>query len=386
MSLSVLLLSSCFKEEEFVVTFDTQGGSFIASKTIKVGEDLILPSNPRPNKNEDSFFDGWYFDKEYTQPYSSIEPISTNLTLFAKWVKIENKIEYNPTYLTVFPNFYNGNVYYRNKFDKDIDQIISCTTNLENSKFRITEIYLENLNEFINKVRVECGNSIEVIYIVSNYKDLSYGFWSNFLIGNDVGVNVNSSFNALKDNEKYEVFENLQKVYLYFTDEANFNVYVKTFKYTLSKHTEYKEYYFASKIMLIDIGLNYEWDCTYYNDILKCDTDYYKQFEYTKTYNTGDLVLNFYKNLSFEYTFKNERTISFIEYTSDRCWPNIRNCEILFSASRNSNSLTLGEPINYFWDTEYLEKIDLLYEKVITIFLLITNTYELNYNVLYPDS
>ncbi len=66
----------------YTITFDTQGGSPIAIITgIASGSTFELPSDP-----EKSGFDfmGWYLDSEFNTPYIT-SPLSTHLTLYAKW-------------------------------------------------------------------------------------------------------------------------------------------------------------------------------------------------------------------------------------------------------------------------------------------------------------
>ncbi len=91
-------LSGC-STESYVVTFDTDGGSAVASQTVEEGQKVIRPENP---KKMGFVFDGWYIDGEEWLFYGYT--VTNNITLTAKWVesyteglqfqKIDNKEEY----------------------------------------------------------------------------------------------------------------------------------------------------------------------------------------------------------------------------------------------------------------------------------------------------
>lgn len=65
------------------VTFDTDGGSTVESVKVITGSRLVLPD--APTKDGYLFF-AWYLDKAYTQAASDGTVISTDATLYAKWV------------------------------------------------------------------------------------------------------------------------------------------------------------------------------------------------------------------------------------------------------------------------------------------------------------
>lgn len=66
----------------FTVTFDTQGGSAVASVTVEEGKTLVLPAAPTKTGY---IFVGWYLDSDCTQEFSATQTISQNITLYAKW-------------------------------------------------------------------------------------------------------------------------------------------------------------------------------------------------------------------------------------------------------------------------------------------------------------
>lgn len=98
-ALMISMLAGCdfFKgpqssNDEFVITFDTQGGSEIAPITIRSGESLTLPKAP----TKDGYvFDGWYLDSNCIEEYEDSYVVSKNITLYAKWRELVAGEEFN---------------------------------------------------------------------------------------------------------------------------------------------------------------------------------------------------------------------------------------------------------------------------------------------------
>ncbi len=68
--------------ESYVVTFESNGGSEIPSQTVETGKTAVIPEVPRKNGYE---FLGWFADKEFHEIYRFSNPVTENLTLYAKW-------------------------------------------------------------------------------------------------------------------------------------------------------------------------------------------------------------------------------------------------------------------------------------------------------------
>jgi uncharacterized repeat protein (TIGR02543 family) len=69
------------------VTFDSQGGSFVSSKTVKSGNAITdIPTSP----NKDGYtFAGWYKEAECVNTWNfSSDKVTSNVTLFAKWTAV----------------------------------------------------------------------------------------------------------------------------------------------------------------------------------------------------------------------------------------------------------------------------------------------------------
>ena len=70
----------------FTITFDTQGGSEVKPIIIKEDESITMPSNPT---KEGFLFAGWYLDNKFVEKFTINKKITSNITLYAKWVTDE---------------------------------------------------------------------------------------------------------------------------------------------------------------------------------------------------------------------------------------------------------------------------------------------------------
>ncbi|MDR1795173.1 MAG: InlB B-repeat-containing protein [Erysipelotrichaceae bacterium] len=75
-----------------LVTFDTEGGSAVASVTVDPSGVLSKPTAPTKSN---LYFAGWYTDDAFTSKYDFDLPVTTNLTLYAKWVSDPSSIQYD---------------------------------------------------------------------------------------------------------------------------------------------------------------------------------------------------------------------------------------------------------------------------------------------------
>lgn len=67
----------------YTVTFDSNGGSVIASQKIMNGKSAVKPADP---VKEGYAFAGWYADAEFTEAYSfGATPVTADTTLYARW-------------------------------------------------------------------------------------------------------------------------------------------------------------------------------------------------------------------------------------------------------------------------------------------------------------
>ncbi|WP_167434087.1 InlB B-repeat-containing protein [Paenibacillus silvae] len=80
---SNLTLYAKWTSNKHTVSFDSNGGSDVERQLVSPGEKATEPSMPTW---EGYRFDGWYSDLEGTQAYDFQTAVTTNLTLYAKWI------------------------------------------------------------------------------------------------------------------------------------------------------------------------------------------------------------------------------------------------------------------------------------------------------------
>ena len=75
------------------MTFNSNGGSEVATQTVKNGKTVSNPENPTKTG---FLFDGWYSDSELKNLFDFATPITGNIALYAKWqekgtIEVTNK-------------------------------------------------------------------------------------------------------------------------------------------------------------------------------------------------------------------------------------------------------------------------------------------------------
>ena len=68
----------------FTVTFNSNGGTNVATKTVTEGQKAARPADP---KRSGYTFKGWYSDKALTRAYDFNAAVKGSITLYAKWEK-----------------------------------------------------------------------------------------------------------------------------------------------------------------------------------------------------------------------------------------------------------------------------------------------------------
>ena len=132
-------------ESDHTITFNSNGGSAVASQTV---QNLGLVTEPSSPTKDGYTFGGWYSDENLENEYNFATPVTSSFTLFAKWIKSgaealtsEKQVYVKITstedltdgkYLIVYED---GNV----AFDGSLDSLdkVSNTVNveIENSRF-----------------------------------------------------------------------------------------------------------------------------------------------------------------------------------------------------------------------------------------------------------
>ncbi|MDD4212874.1 MAG: leucine-rich repeat protein [Bacilli bacterium] len=88
------LLVACNQSVEFTIYFDSNGGSEVTSIKTGGSSAIIIPVNPT---KDGYYFAGWYWDNNsFNRPFTANslleEPISNNMTVYAKWSSNEGDL------------------------------------------------------------------------------------------------------------------------------------------------------------------------------------------------------------------------------------------------------------------------------------------------------
>lgn len=79
----MLFLTACTNGVEFIINFDSNGGSEVSSITTDGSSTINLPSNPT---KEGYTFVGWYIDSKLQTPYVFGTMPAEDITIYAKWM------------------------------------------------------------------------------------------------------------------------------------------------------------------------------------------------------------------------------------------------------------------------------------------------------------
>lgn len=77
-----LKLTAHWEVQDRTVSFVTNGGSEVASQTVKFGQAVARPADPA---REGFTFAGWFSDEALTQAYNFDAPVTGDVALYAKW-------------------------------------------------------------------------------------------------------------------------------------------------------------------------------------------------------------------------------------------------------------------------------------------------------------
>ena len=81
------------KPEKYTITYESNGGSAVASQTVEERAAMLPPSNPTRTGYT---FAGWYYEADFVTPVSWDRSMpSMNFTLYAKWTANNYKITFN---------------------------------------------------------------------------------------------------------------------------------------------------------------------------------------------------------------------------------------------------------------------------------------------------
>ena len=86
--LAAMLFISCdnkTKEVVYKVTFESNGGSAVATEEVKAGEKAVKPENPT---RKGYTFDKWTTDKDGKYEYAFNSVLEGDITLYAQWIRV----------------------------------------------------------------------------------------------------------------------------------------------------------------------------------------------------------------------------------------------------------------------------------------------------------
>lgn len=86
-------------ERLYTVTFESNGGSAVASQTVSDGGRAAEPEEPT---REGFRFDGWFTDTGLTQAWDFTAAVKADITLYAKWTAVGEEPEPPQTYAVTF--------------------------------------------------------------------------------------------------------------------------------------------------------------------------------------------------------------------------------------------------------------------------------------------
>lgn len=115
------------KQGTYIVTFETNGGSAVASQTIVDNGTATTPTAPT---KEGYTFGGWYTDENCTAAYNFSTSVTADIILYAKWT-VEVITDWTTLYAKLNENSGNvGNIYVSGEFDVTDTITFSGTANI----------------------------------------------------------------------------------------------------------------------------------------------------------------------------------------------------------------------------------------------------------------
>ncbi len=87
-------------QDQYTVTFESNGGSAVASQTVTSGATATEPADPTYANHG---FDGWYTDAALTTAYDFSTPVTADTTLYAKWHEVTASVVKGVSSDTVAP-------------------------------------------------------------------------------------------------------------------------------------------------------------------------------------------------------------------------------------------------------------------------------------------
>ena len=106
--------------QKHTVTFDTDGGTVIAPVEVNHGESVVRPEDP---EKDNYVFDKWCADVSRTTPYDFSNSVTSDITIYARYIEVEAPTEVN---VTVTPSNINFGTFYIGAHE-DLTQTVTIT-------------------------------------------------------------------------------------------------------------------------------------------------------------------------------------------------------------------------------------------------------------------
>lgn len=196
------------------VTFDSRGGSSVASQTVSSTTPLKYPDVP---SKSGYVFTGWYTTEECVTYYDFNSDITYNLTLYAGWERADN-VGYSQAIID--SSYYSSSSYY-------YSQSISSYSSYDAPYYFYTSFLTSGTKYLYYKVSSSYYNIYLYVYNVTQDTVIKYDNYHYNTSYNSVSFNVNAgdviyirAYDYSNSNTLYFYFENAAKP----TVNANVNV------------------------------------------------------------------------------------------------------------------------------------------------------------------
>ncbi len=112
--------------EKVTITFNTNGGSSVASQEIDKGTKATMPTAPTKAETDSVTytFEGWYTDEALTAAFSFDTAVSANITLYAKWSETPKEVKPQDTTQTVIKEITWNDRTYDNTTTNTYDNVV----------------------------------------------------------------------------------------------------------------------------------------------------------------------------------------------------------------------------------------------------------------------
>ena len=153
---------------EYTVTFNSQGGSAVASQKVKHGERITPPNDP---VRFGFTFAGWYKEADCKTAWNfDTELVTKNITLYAKWMKVTRTEDFLDKDLKVYPNPFTGQLHLSGADGCALQVITENGAVVHTQKIIAPDeiLLLEHLPAGVYFLRVEKERQMKTLKVVKN--------------------------------------------------------------------------------------------------------------------------------------------------------------------------------------------------------------------------